>query len=224
MPSGSPYSVAAPSGQYGSLSEHTSRAPAASGGQRRGEERRDLRQPGGLRRRRDEQQPVGLRAALGDVVQPQQAGERMADDDRLAGRQRGQLALEHAPPRVRRRHVGVGQVGVGDALGVGLQPGRQPRLPVARPGALRGRAGSGRCATPSDRYRNPRAGPNAGRDRPDVPDDVGADQARARADGARRGARGALPQGEALENVPRSAADAGHDVRVSGALVRIVRR
>ena len=30
--------------------------------------------------------------------------------------------------------------------------------------------------------------------------------------------------GEALENVPRSAAEAGHDVRVDGALVRIVRR
>jgi TusA-related sulfurtransferase len=30
--------------------------------------------------------------------------------------------------------------------------------------------------------------------------------------------------GEALENVPRSAADAGHDVQVSGATVRIVRR
>ena len=30
--------------------------------------------------------------------------------------------------------------------------------------------------------------------------------------------------GEALENVPRSAADAGHDVHVTGPLVRIVRR
>jgi TusA-related sulfurtransferase len=30
--------------------------------------------------------------------------------------------------------------------------------------------------------------------------------------------------GEALENVPRSAAEAGHDVLVDGALVRIVRR
>ncbi len=30
--------------------------------------------------------------------------------------------------------------------------------------------------------------------------------------------------GEALENVPRSAAEAGHDVRVDGAIVRIVRR
>jgi TusA-related sulfurtransferase len=30
--------------------------------------------------------------------------------------------------------------------------------------------------------------------------------------------------GEALENVPRSAAEAGHDVQVDGALVRIVRR
>jgi TusA-related sulfurtransferase len=30
--------------------------------------------------------------------------------------------------------------------------------------------------------------------------------------------------GEALENVPRSAADAGHDVQVSGPVVRIVRR
>jgi TusA-related sulfurtransferase len=30
--------------------------------------------------------------------------------------------------------------------------------------------------------------------------------------------------GEALENVPRSASDAGHDVRVDGAVVRIVRR
>ena len=32
------------------------------------------------------------------------------------------------------------------------------------------------------------------------------------------------PEGEALENVPRSAADAGHDVAVDGAIVRIVRR
>jgi TusA-related sulfurtransferase len=32
------------------------------------------------------------------------------------------------------------------------------------------------------------------------------------------------PEGEALENVPRSAAEAGHDVRVTGAIVRIVRR
>jgi TusA-related sulfurtransferase len=31
-------------------------------------------------------------------------------------------------------------------------------------------------------------------------------------------------KGEALENVPRSAAEAGHDVAVSGAIVRIVRR
>jgi TusA-related sulfurtransferase len=31
-------------------------------------------------------------------------------------------------------------------------------------------------------------------------------------------------EGEALENVPRSAADAGHDVQVSGPVVRIVRR
>jgi TusA-related sulfurtransferase len=30
--------------------------------------------------------------------------------------------------------------------------------------------------------------------------------------------------GEALENVPRSAAEAGHDVLVDGPLVRIVRR
>jgi TusA-related sulfurtransferase len=32
------------------------------------------------------------------------------------------------------------------------------------------------------------------------------------------------PEGEALENVPRSAAEAGHEVSVSGATVRIVRR
>jgi TusA-related sulfurtransferase len=32
------------------------------------------------------------------------------------------------------------------------------------------------------------------------------------------------PEGEALENVPRSAAEAGHEVHVDGALVRIVRR
>ena len=32
------------------------------------------------------------------------------------------------------------------------------------------------------------------------------------------------PEGEALESVPRSAADAGHDVAVDGAIVRIVRR
>jgi TusA-related sulfurtransferase len=31
------------------------------------------------------------------------------------------------------------------------------------------------------------------------------------------------PAGEALENVPRSAADAGHAVQVDGARVRIVR-
>ena len=31
-------------------------------------------------------------------------------------------------------------------------------------------------------------------------------------------------EGEALENVPRSAAEAGHDVQVSGTTVRIVRR
>jgi TusA-related sulfurtransferase len=31
-------------------------------------------------------------------------------------------------------------------------------------------------------------------------------------------------EGEALENVPRSAADAGHDVRVNGTTVSIVRR
>ena len=32
------------------------------------------------------------------------------------------------------------------------------------------------------------------------------------------------PEGEALENVPRSAREAGHDVEVEGAVVRIVRR
>ena len=32
------------------------------------------------------------------------------------------------------------------------------------------------------------------------------------------------PPGEALENVPRSAAEAGHEVTVDGAVVRIVRR
>jgi TusA-related sulfurtransferase len=31
-------------------------------------------------------------------------------------------------------------------------------------------------------------------------------------------------QGEALENVPRSAAEAGHEVAVDGTVVRIVRR
>jgi TusA-related sulfurtransferase len=31
------------------------------------------------------------------------------------------------------------------------------------------------------------------------------------------------PPGEALENVPRSAQEAGHDVRVEGTTVRIVR-
>ena len=31
-------------------------------------------------------------------------------------------------------------------------------------------------------------------------------------------------EGEALANVPRSAAEAGHDVEVDGTLVRIVRR
>jgi TusA-related sulfurtransferase len=31
-------------------------------------------------------------------------------------------------------------------------------------------------------------------------------------------------EGEALENVPRSARDAGHDVTVAGTTVRIVRR
>ena len=30
--------------------------------------------------------------------------------------------------------------------------------------------------------------------------------------------------GEALENVPRSAADAGHDVQVTGTTIRIIRR
>ena len=33
-----------------------------------------------------------------------------------------------------------------------------------------------------------------------------------------------LPEGEALDNVPRSAAEAGHAVAVSGTTVRIVRR
>jgi TusA-related sulfurtransferase len=32
------------------------------------------------------------------------------------------------------------------------------------------------------------------------------------------------PEGEALDNVPRSAAEAGHDVAVAGTTVRIVRR
>jgi TusA-related sulfurtransferase len=32
------------------------------------------------------------------------------------------------------------------------------------------------------------------------------------------------PEGEALENVPRSAAEAGHEVAVDGTSVRIVRR
>ena len=31
-------------------------------------------------------------------------------------------------------------------------------------------------------------------------------------------------EGEALENVPRSAAEAGHDVQVAGTTVRIIRR
>ena len=65
------------------------------------------------------------------------------------------------------------------------------------------------------RYRT-RDGPLTRRHRPALPDDVGADQARARAAGARRDARGALPPGEALENVPRSAREAGHDVAVDG--------
>jgi TusA-related sulfurtransferase len=33
-----------------------------------------------------------------------------------------------------------------------------------------------------------------------------------------------VPEGEALENVPRSAAEAGHQVAVDGTSVRIVRR
>jgi TusA-related sulfurtransferase len=34
----------------------------------------------------------------------------------------------------------------------------------------------------------------------------------------------ACPPGEALENVPRSAAEAGHEVEIEGTTVRIVRR
>jgi TusA-related sulfurtransferase len=34
----------------------------------------------------------------------------------------------------------------------------------------------------------------------------------------------ACPGGEALENVPRSASEAGHEVSVDGTIVRIVRR
>jgi TusA-related sulfurtransferase len=34
----------------------------------------------------------------------------------------------------------------------------------------------------------------------------------------------ACPPGEALENVPRSASEAGHEVSVNGTTVRIVRR
>ena len=58
-----------------------------------------------------------------------------------------------------------------------------------------------------------------------LPDDLGADEAGARAPGAR--ARSCVVRcapGEALENVPRSAREAGHDVTVDGADVRIVRR
>jgi hypothetical protein len=33
-----------------------------------------------------------------------------------------------------------------------------------------------------------------------------------------------VPEGEALENLPRSAAEAGHEVAVDGTSVRIVRR
>ena len=33
-----------------------------------------------------------------------------------------------------------------------------------------------------------------------------------------------LPPGEALENVPRSAAEAGHEVSLDGTVLRIVRR
>ena len=32
-----------------------------------------------------------------------------------------------------------------------------------------------------------------------------------------------VPEGEALENVPRSAREAGHEVAVDGTLIRIVR-
>src|SRR4051795_3996095 len=91
------------------------------------------------------------------------------------------------------------------------------------------------------RYRH---GPYAGCHGPPVPDDVGADQARAGAPRGRRDARGApapgggarpvwgaraagetlevrLPPGEAVDSVPRSAREAGHDVEIAGTTVTI---
>ena len=87
------------------------------------------------------------------------------------------------------------------------------------PTATRARSASS-CWRYGDRGR-----PRARRHRRHLPADLGADQARARAAGARRGRWWcACPPGEALENVPRSAAEAGHDVSVEGTRVRIVRR
>ena len=63
----------------------------------------------------------------------------------------------------------------------------------------------------------PEHGPLTRRQRPPLPDDVGANQAGARTAGIRcRRWRSRLPPGEALENVPRSAREAGHAVVVEG--------
>ena len=119
------------------------------------EEPLDLRHAGGLGGRRGKQHAVGLGAAVGDVVQVEQAGQRVADEDDVASGERAQLAVERAAPGRERGKIRVGQVRVGDALAVGSQPGGEPCLPVPRSGALEAvqdeeRAGRHR------RYRSPK--------------------------------------------------------------------
>ena len=107
-------------------------APSRSRGgvQRRREEGRQLLRRARPRRRRHQQHAVGRPAARRRVVQPQQAGQRVAEHDRRVA-QRVELALERVQPRRELRRVGVREVRVGDRGVGGAQAPGEPGLPVA---------------------------------------------------------------------------------------------
>jgi len=181
------------------------------------EERREVLVLGG---RRDEEHALRLGPAALDVVEPQHAGERMADDDALAA-EGLELASERVEPLRQERRVGVRQVRIGDVLAVAAQAAREPGLPVPRPGAL---------PAVEDEERPIHAAT--------VPVVSGADLdvralrcpmtwVRTKLALERLASGDVLTvrcaPGEALDNVPRSARAAGHAATVDGTTVRIVR-
>ena len=123
------------------------------------------------------------------------ARTRASGRSRPAARRSRQLASSASQPgcaaAARRRRAGRGSARRASPARAGARPARSANAPGRSPDS---RAGSGNRGASCRPLPYPTMARIARHHRPQLPDDVGADQARARAAGARRGAGGPLPR------------------------------